>query len=426
MRILIKNASIFLNKELKKRDILIEKGKIKSIEKNLKITSNSLNKVINIQDNFVSPGFVDVHVHLRDPGFTQKETILTGSLAAAHGGFTTIAAMPNVIPVPDTPPKIRKMIQRNKKEGKVHIFQYATITKGRDDSQLVDFKAAKQAGAFAVSNDGSGIQKSNVMYQAMKMTAKNHIPLVNHAEDSSLTFGGVVNQGLIARKLNLPGIPDVSESTQIARDLLLAQATGAHYHVCHVSCASSVNMIRIAKKIGINVTCEVTPHHLLLDETSIHKDDSMLKMNPPLRSPKDREALIKGLKDGTIDIIATDHAPHTKKDKAGSMKKAAFGITGLETAFSVLYTGLVKTKKLKLNKLIELMTLNPAVIFGFYRAGQLKIGQPADLTIINLKKSFQIKKENMLSKGKNSPFIGKKVYGEILATLVNGKIVYRK
>ncbi|AVK60977.1 dihydroorotase [Lactobacillus sp. CBA3605] len=426
MTTLIKNAQILVAGQLTTQDILIQAGRIKAIGQQLNQQYGAADQLIDATGQLVIPGLVDVHVHLRDPGLTAKETIATGTMAAAHGGFTTIGAMPNVAPVPDTPAKVAAMVTANAEKGHVHVAQYASITTERTGDKLVDFAGVKQAGAFAVSNDGAGVQTAGTMYQAMCGAAKAGLTLAAHVEDDSLTYGGVMNAGPVADRLGLPGIMGISESAQIARDVLLAEASGVHYHVCHVSTAASVRVIRDAKRAGINVTCEVSPHHLLLTDTDITSDNPMLKMNPPLRSPQDRAALIAGLLDGTIDMIATDHAPHTDAQKAGSMRTAAFGITGLETAFATLYTALVKSRLLTLGQLVALMSTHPAQLFGLKKAGRLAPGVPADIAIINLDQAYEIKADQMQSKGHNSPFIGWQVYGQVLMTLVDGQVVYGK
>ncbi|MFC6182304.1 dihydroorotase [Lactiplantibacillus daowaiensis] len=426
MSTLIKDAKVLEAGHLTLTDILIENGHIEAMGHELHTKYGAADHVICAGKHFVTPGLVDVHVHLREPGLTDKETIDTGTMAAAHGGFTTVGAMPNVEPVPDTPEKVALMVAENAQKAHVHVAQYASITKQRTSEELVDFEGVKQAGAFAVSNDGSGVQTAETMYQAMCGAAKAGLTVAAHVEDESLKGDGVMNAGPVADKLGLPGIPGISESSQIARDVLLAEASGVHYHVCHVSTAESVRVVRDAKRAGINVTCEVAPHHLLLTDEDITMDNPMLKMNPPLRSPKDRAALIAGLLDGTIDMIATDHAPHTDAQKAGSMRTAAFGITGLETAFATMYTTFVKTRILTLSQLIDLMSTKPAQLFGLHQAGQLKPGTPADLAIIDLEHQYEIKADQMFSKGHNSPFVGWQVYGDVLMTLVDGQVAYGK
>lgn len=425
MQTLIKNGLVYQAGELRQMDLLITDGKIKALGQNLEPTSPEC-KIIDATNKLVAPGLVDVHVHYRDPGFTYKETIASGSRAAAHGGYTTVCAMPNLDPVPDTPEQMRFMVQKNQTDGVVHIKQFSAITKGLKSEKLVDYVGMKKAGAFAFSNDGVGVQTAGTMYQAMLAAKKLNMAIVAHVEDNSLLFGGVMNAGKKAQELGLPGILGISESSQIARDLLLAKETGVHYHVCHVSTKESVELIRIAKAHNINVTCEVSPHHLLLCEDDIPGNDPYYKMNPPLRSNQDHQALIKGLLDGTIDMIATDHAPHSIDEKTGDMRQAAFGITGSETAFSLLYTKFVKPGIFKLEQLLDWMSINPAQKFGLTQAGMIMPGKAADLAIFDLDNEEEIKEENYLSKGINTPFTGQKVYGTTVLTLVDGKIAYQK
>lgn len=421
MTTVIKNGTLYQNGRLFKADLLIKGSLIAAIGQNLKG-----DRVIDAAGKLVSPGLVDVHVHYRDPGQTYKEDILTGSQAAAHGGFTTVGAMPNVIPVPDTAELMRQQVAANQKKGIVHIFQYGPITKNETSDQLPDYAALKKAGAFALSNDGHGVQNARTMYLAMQKAKANDLIVATHAQDDALFNHGVINEGPKAEALDLPPISELAETTQIARDLLLAQKTGVHYHVCHVSTATSLELIRLAKARGVNVTCEAAPHHLLLTQDDIKNDDPYYKMNPPLRSKQDQAALIAGLRDGTIDLIATDHAPHAKKEKTGSMRDAAFGITGSETAFATLYTNLVKSGLLPLEKLLSLMTSKPAAVFGLKEAGHLEPGKPADIAIFDLKHAFTIKEENYRSKGVNNPFTGDHVYGQTMLTMVSGQVVYRK
>ncbi|WP_203649901.1 dihydroorotase [Secundilactobacillus yichangensis] len=422
MKRLIKNGQCLIDGHLQVRDILIKDGKIAQINQHIS-ADMPVNQIIDAQGLFVSPGLVDLHVHLREPGQTDKETVKTGSLAAAHGGYTTIAAMPNVIPAPDTPERLRDMLALNQRDGAVHVVQYATITTDRGGDELVDMAGLKAAGAFAFSNDGNGVQTAGTMYQAMLQAAQLKMAVVAHAEDDSLTYGGVMHEGSVSKRLGLPGIPSVSETAQVARDVALAAATGAHYHVCHVSSAATVQVIRSAKAAGVNVTCEVSPHHLLLSDEDITRDNAMFKMNPPLGSEEDQQALIAGLLDGTIDLIATDHAPHTDAEKAQSMLKAPFGITGSETAFAMLYTKFVKTGRFSLAQLINWMAVQPAVLFGL-NAGELAEGVPADIAIFDLTTPATIEAANFLSKGHNSPFIGEQVLGKTVRTLVSGKDAY--
>lgn len=423
MKTVLKNGYVLIAGQLRRADVLIDAGVIQDISPEIMAPQN---QVVSIAGQVILPGFVDVHVHFREPGYTEKETIATGSLAAAHGGYTTVFSMPNVQPVPDTSQRWLQMQQLNQQKGCIHIQQYASITRQRAGDELVDFKALKQVGACGFSNDGSGVQTAATMYQAMQAAAQVNLPIAAHIEDDSLAHGVVMNAGLPAQKLHLPGIPAVSETAQLARDLELAAATGVHYHACHLSTAASVELVRAAKKRGVNVTAEITPHHLLLDESMITMDNPLFKMNPPLRTLADRQALLSGLLDGTIDCIATDHAPHTKLDKQGSMLKAAFGITGLETSFAVLYTYLVQSRLCSLAQLVNWMSTQPARIFHLTQAGRITIGAPADLTVVDLNQWTTITAATMLSKGKNSPFIGTKVAAQIKATMFHGHWVYQQ
>lgn len=425
MKTLIKNGQVFLAGKLTQQDILIKDDRIQAIGSHLEHL-RSTDRVIDAKGKLVSPGLIDVHVHYREPGQTYKETVATGSQAAAHGGFTTVGAMPNVTPVPNTPELFQAMTAINHKDGVVHIKQYAPITVDRTTDELVDFKALKAAGAFGFSNDGNGVQTAGVMFQAMQAAAQVGLPIVAHVEDDSLKNNGVMNAGPQAEALGVPGIPSVCESSQLARDLMLAQATGVHYHVCHVSTKESVALIRWAKQQGINVTCEVTPHHLLLSDEQITKADPYYKMNPPLRSEADRQALIAGLLDGTIDMIATDHAPHSREGKQGDMQTAAFGITGSETAFATLYTAFVKEGIFTLEQLLTWMTSKPAEIFKLNDSGSLLPGTVADIAIFDLENEHVLTEEEYFSKGVNTPFTGMKVYGMTAMTLVAGNIAYSR
>lgn len=420
----IKNVKMVNHRnELEAIELMIKDDKIEAIGTDLSLIGIQAEKTIDGQDALITPGLVDVHVHLREPGFTYKETIQTGSEAAARGGFTTICAMPNTNPVPDTVEKFEELQALIKKDAVVKVLHYAPITTGLKSDELVDQPGLLAAGAFAFTNDGVGVQTAGTMYLAMVEAAKNNTAIVAHTEDDSLLFGGVMHKGKISEKLNLPGILSITEASQIARDVLLSEATGAHYHVCHVSTKESVRVIRDAKKAGIHVTAEVTPHHLLLSEEDIPSDTAIYKMNPPLRGTDDREALIEGLLDGTIDFIATDHAPHSAEEKSGSMVGAPFGIVGSETAFQLLYTHFVKTGKFTLLQLIDWMSTKPAEVFNL-NAGSLEVGAPADLALFNLTEEEEIDSKDFKSLSSNTPFIGWKVVGNTIMTLVDGKVVY--
>lgn len=422
MSLLIKNARLVVkDNELESIDVLIQANRIMEIGKICPFADT----VIDAQGALITSGLIDVHVHLREPGDEVKETIATGTKAAARGGYTTICAMPNTHPSPDTLEKLNFVNQIIERDAIVRVFPYVPITIGLTTDQLTDFKTLKANGAFALTNDGVGVQNSKVMFEAMKQAKEIDAILVAHVEDDHLKFGGVMHEGTQSIKLNLPGIPSICESSQVARDLQLAQATGVHYHVCHVSTKETVRLIREAKRAGIHVTCEVTPHNLILCDEDILTADPNFKMNPPLRSDEDRKALLEGLLDKTIDIIVTDHAPHTQQEKDKGMVEAPFGIVGLETAFPVLYTKLVESGLITLQKLLECMSLRPAEIFKL-DAGKLEVGEIADLTLINLEKKFIIDPKDFASKSSNSPFLGWEVYGETLLTIVDGKIVWSK
>lgn len=420
---LIQNANFIApDSKIKHGDILIKNGKIERISN--KIDFN-VEKVIDATGLFVAPGFIDLHVHLREPGGEEKETIATGTLAAARGGFTTIAAMPNTQPVPDSKEKIEKLQARIKETGNVRVLPYASITIRELGQELTDFKALKKAGAFALSDDGVGVQSAGMMLAAMRNAADIGMPIVAHCEENSLINKGSVHEGSFSKGNGIYGIPSVCESVQIARDALLAEAAGCHYHVCHISTKESVRVVRDAKRAGIHVTAEVTPHHLLLCEDDIPGLDTNYKMNPPLRSKSDRQALIEGLLDGTIDFIATDHAPHTMKEKSEGMVLSPFGIVGLETAFSLLYTHLVLKGTLLLEQLIDLFTKKPADTFNL-PYGKIEQGAMADIVLLDLNEENKIEPNEFLSKGKNTPFGGWKCIGWPVMTISEGKIAWDK
>ncbi len=424
MAMLLRGGQVYYQGQLQTDDVLIKDGVIQAVAPRLMVDSDTV-QVIDVPGKLVTPGLVDVHVHYREPGQTAKETIQTGSMAAAHGGFTTVVTMANVDPVPDTPEQFAKQVALNQTKGLVHIYQNSPVTKDLTSDQIVDMATMKKLGAVGFSNDGHGIQNAKTMYDAMQQAAQVGLPIAAHVQDDALYDHGVMNAGPVAQRLGLPGILGVSESSQVARDLDLAAATGVHYHVCHVSTQASVALIREAKARGVKVTAEVAPHHLLFSDEDILTDDSNFKMNPPLRTESDRQALIQGLLDGTIDLIATDHAPHTEDDKAGGMCHAAFGITGSETAFASLYTEFVRAGVFTLTQLLDWLTLAPAKTFNL-PAGELMIGNPADVSVFDLEQSFVYQTTDYLSKGQNTPLTGRAMYGQTRLTLVNGQVVYQQ
>ncbi|MEK4253126.1 MULTISPECIES: dihydroorotase [unclassified Ureibacillus] len=407
--------------ELVETTITIEQGKIAAIGESKPENA----EVIDGKGNFVSPGFVDVHVHLREPGFEHKETIETGTRSAARGGFTTICAMPNTKPVPDSVENLEYIKGLIKNSAVVRVLPYGSLTVDEAGEKRTNIAELKEHGAVAFSDDGVGVQLAATMYEQMQDAAKVGAIVVAHCEDNSLIYGGVMHEGVRNKQLGLPGIPSVCESVQIARDVLLAEAAGARYHVCHVSTKESVRTVRDAKKAGIRVTAEVCPHHLLLEDMDIPSDDANWKMNPPLRASEDKKALIEGLLDGTIDCIATDHAPHTTEEKCCGMVGAPFGIVGFETAFPLLYTKFVETGIFTLKQLVDWMATKPAEIFEL-PYGKIEVGAPADLTIIDLNKEKTIDANEFYSKGRNTPFNGWKAKGWPVMTIFEGNVVYKE
>ncbi|PID02729.1 dihydroorotase [Sporosarcina sp. P2] len=402
-------------------DIKIADGKILEIGNQLGTAGC---EVIEGKGLLVSPGFIDVHVHLREPGGEHKETIETGTHSAAKGGYTTICPMPNTRPVPDTKENLEKINTLIKDHAKIRVLPYASITIREAGKERTNLSELKEHGAFAFTDDGVGVQEAGMMYEAMQEAAKIDMAIVAHCEDNTLIYGGAMHEGKRNKELGLPGIPSIAESVHIARDILLAEAAGAHYHVCHVSTKESVRVIRDAKKAGIHVTAEVSPHHLLLTEDDVPGDDADWKMNPPLRAIEDRDALREGLMDGTLDCIATDHAPHTADEKAVGIAKAPFGITGLETAFPLLYTNFVKPGYWTLKQLLDWMTVKPAEVFNL-PYGKLEVGAEADLVLLDLEKQQKIDRTTFVSKGKNTPFDGVECAGWPVMTIFGGNIVWK-
>ncbi|WP_188016965.1 dihydroorotase [Paenibacillus antarcticus] len=427
MLTIIANASV-LDKQgnLEKKHILLENGIIKSLvdgQMDLADIQQEASEIVDAAGKLVTPGFIDMHVHLREPGYEHKETIESGSRSAAKGGFTTIACMPNTRPITDNPDVIKLILEKASEAGLVKVLPYAAITKNELGRELTDFAALKEAGAIGFTDDGVGVQNAQMMKDAMKIAAELQMPVIAHCEDNSLVVGACVAEGEFATKHGLKGIPNESEAIHVGRDILLAEATGVHYHVCHVSTEQSVRLIRQAKEIGIRVTAEVCPHHLVLSEQDIPGLDANWKMNPPLRSKRDVEACIEGLLDGTLDMIVTDHAPHSVEEKAKGMELAPFGIVGFETAFPLLYTKFVETGLWDLSMLVQRMTADPAKVFGL-NTGNLEVGSPADLTMIDLDTEKAVNPEEFLTKGRNTPFTGWKLKGWPVKTWVDGNVVW--
>ena len=400
-------------------DILIRDGIIR--RKGLGIEAGPDVTVIDTTGLTVSGGFTDLHVHFREPGYSYKETIRTGSLAAARGGYTTVCTMPNLNPVPDSLRHLDLEQEIIDRDAVIQVLPYASITIGRKGEQLVDFSSLKGR-CVAFSDDGSGVQSREMMLKAMEAAADNGCIIAAHCEDNSLLRGGYIHDGAWCHEHGHKGICSESEWGQIKRDLELARLTGCRYHVCHISTAESVDLIRRAKDRGVRVSCETAPHYLALCENDM-MEDGRFKMNPPLRSSADRDALIAGLNDGTIDAIATDHAPHSPEEKSKGLEHSAMGISGLETAFPVLYTCLVMSGKVSLQRILEALTSSPRKAFGLPPV--LEEGAAADIAIIDTRTEFTIDSSRFLSLGHSTPFEGKRVHGKVLMTLKDGVAVWK-
>jgi len=423
MKILIKGGRILdpLTKRDEVCDVLIEQGRISRIEKEL-ITD--VEEVIDASGCYVMPGFIDLHVHLRDPGLTYKETLTTGGQAAARGGVTTICAMPNTNPVIDFGDQVGQVHERAKKECLVNVIQLGAITKGQEGKELADIEGMVKQGCLAISDDGRTVMDASLYRKGMNLAKECGVGVFAHCEDLNMVEGGVMNQDKKAEELGLPGITNAVEDVIVARDILLAKETGAKLHICHCSTKDSVKMLEIAQQEGIHVTGEVCPHHFILSTDDIDKDNGNYKMNPPLRSREDVEALKDALKRDVLNVIATDHAPHSKEEKEGSIRDAMFGVVGLETMASLVYTELVEKGVLTPMQMVEKMSYHPACILGLSEKGSVSVGKVADLAIFDVAKEYVIDREQFRSKGRNAPFHGRSVKGDVRYTLVGGKVVY--
>ena len=403
-------------------DVLIEDGIIAGVDVSIPEGNND---IIDASGCFVMPGLVDLHVHFREPGFEYKETIKTGSQAAAHGGVTTVFPMPNTNPVIDSVDMYDKVQAIIDKDAVVNVHQVAAVTLGQQGETPVDVAALKKAGCIAISEDGKSVMNSQVYREAMKAAAAEDVLVMAHCEDKNLVNGGALNEGVASRRYHVNGITNAVEDVIVARDILLSKETGCRLHLCHCSTADSVKLIKAAKDEDLKVTGEVCPHHFMLCDEDIIEDNADYKMNPPLRSRADMEAVREGLRNGTMDVISTDHAPHSAEEKAKPIGAAPFGITGIETSLCLTYTGLVLTGVLTPMQMVEKMSYNPARIAGIDR-GTLLPGRPADIIIVNVDYETVIDRNNFVSKGHNTPFDGYKVKGIVEYTFVGGKIVYKR
>jgi dihydroorotase len=412
---LVRGAKVFAGDRFLKRDVLVKGGLIAEMEPEIQPFSGV--SVFEMNNCFVFPGLIDVHVHLREPGFSFKETIRSGSLAAARGGFTTVCAMPNLNPVPDSVQNLHIELEMIKRDALIRVLPYGSVTVGQGQGALSDMDGmASEAVAF--SDDGFGVQSGEMMEGAMRKAKSLGKMIVAHCEDESLLNGGYIHDGEYARLHSHKGISSESEWRQVERDIELVRKTGCDYHVCHVSTKESVELIRKAKAALLPVSCETAPHYLCLCDMDL-KDEGRFRMNPPIRSAADRDALIEGIRDGTIEIIATDHAPHSEAEKSGGLRNSLNGIVGLETAFPILYTRLVRTGVISLEKLIGLMQVNPAKRFKIDSG--IEVGKPADLTVFDLDEKYVIEPESFKSMGRSTPFAGEEVYGKCRLTMMNGR-----
>ena len=425
MKILIQNGHV-LDPESKRDgifDVLVEDDKIVEVSDKI---SEITDRVIDATGCYVMPGFIDLHVHLRDPGLEYKETLKTGGEAAARGGVTTVCAMPNTKPVTDNAEMVASIHERAKSECPVNVIQIGAITVGQMGEELADIEGMAKAGCHAISEDGKSVMNASLYRKAMKIAKENNISIFAHCEDITMVEGGVMHADEKAQALGLKGITNAVEDVIVARDILLAKETGVRLHLCHCSTEDSVKLVEAAKKEGLPVTAEVCPHHFVMTTDDITEDDGNFKMNPPLRGKSDVEALKAGLKADIMDVIATDHAPHSAEEKNCSMTKAAFGIVGLETMAALTYTELVETGILSPMQMAEKTSYNPAKILGLDDKGAIAEGKIADIVIFDKHKEYEIDKNTFLSKGKNTPFHGRKVKGEVAYTLVSGNVVYER
>ena len=419
MAILLKGANIYSDNSFKIADIIIDNGSIVSVGELL----NSFDgEIIDCSRKYIFPGFVDVHVHFREPGFSYKETIKSGSMAAARGGYTSVCTMPNLNPCPDSRENLNVQLEKIRQDAVINVYPFGTITKGQKGEELSDMNDIADD-VIGFSDDGRGVQADEMMLAAMNNAVSLNKIISAHCEVNDLLFGGYIHDGEYAKANGHKGICSESEWKQIERDIELCKKTGVRYHVCHISAKESVEIIRKAKSDGVDITCETGPHYLVMNDMML-KDEGRFKMNPPIRSEEDRLALIEGIKDGTVDMIATDHAPHSSEEKSKGLAGSLMGITGIETSFPVLYTDLVENNVISLENLVYLMSEAPANRFGL-KTG-IKEGQPADLCVFDLEKEYIINPEDFVSMGKATPFEGKKVKGKCVLTVCGGKIVYKE
>ena len=423
MKLLIQHGNLIdpvLNEE-RVMDILIENGQIAAIGAHLEDPEA---QVLDASGMAVSAGLIDMHVHFRDPGFTEKEDIITGSRAAAHGGFTTVTCMPNTRPTVDSPEMVQYVYDRAKEGSGVHVLPIAAVSMGEKGTVLTDAKALKQAGAVALSDDGVPVQSANLMRDALICASRQQLAVLTHCEDADMVKNYAVNEGRISRQLGIPGRPAIAEEIMVMRDAMLAEETQTAVHICHISTGRAVDIVRKYKKKGVKITCETCPQYFTLNQREILEQGAMARVNPPLRTSRDVAAVLAGVKDGTIDCIVTDHAPHTAEEKARGLEKAPSGMVGLETSLGITLTQLYHTGEMTLPEIIAKMTVNPARILNL-DCGRLSAGSAADLTIFDPNEEWVVDAEKFASKGRNTPFNGRTLKGKVKYTIVGGKIIYQ-
>lgn len=424
MTTLLKNGIVidYESRLNEKMDILIEAGKIIKLAKQI---NESADKIIDCTGLSIMPGMIDMHCHLREPGFEYKETIQTGSKSAVKGGYTTICPMPNTKPTPDSTIVLSKIIEEAKRVNLCNILPYASVTKGEKGEELVEFSELKKSGAIAFSDDGMPVVNARIMRQGMMEADKLGTFVASHCEEKSVATGAI-NAGTVAEELGVEGILPEAEEIMAAREIVISETNNIRGHICHISTKTSVNMIRDAKKRGVKITCETCPHYYSFTVEEVLKSGANAKMNPPLREGKDQDAIIQGLKDGTIDAIITDHAPHAEEEKEKGLASAPNGIIGFETALAATITNLIDKKHISYLDMVRLMSYNPAKLLGLQEKGQIKEGYDADITIFDPDIEYTYEKESIVSKSKNTPFIGKKLKGQVAYTIVGGRVVYER
>lgn len=427
MKLLIKNGLLVdkIYENRKQKNIIIEDGIISDINDLNQINENEFDNIVDAKGSYVLPGLVDIHVHLREPGFEKKETIKTGTMAAAAGGFTDIACMPNTSPIIDNKYSVQLLKYKIKEDAVVNVYPIGAVTKGERGEELSDIGNMAEEGIVAISDDGKPVMSARIMKNAVEYASMFNIPVISHCEEETLIDNGQINEGMTSLQLGLKGISPLAEEVMVAREIAIASGLDTHIHLAHISTKGAIDLIRDAKKRNVKITAETCPHYFSLTEREALGYNTYAKVNPPLRTDEDVEAVIYAIKDGTLDCIVTDHAPHAVEDKNIEFDRAANGISGLETSLAAAYTYLVKQGHISMEYLVEIMSKNPAKVIGI-EENHIKVGTKANLTVFNPNIEWTVDSTKFYSKGKNTPFNGKKLYGLVDATIVNGKLIYQK